>query len=112
MDWLNGFFGLIIPLLDEEPLLRAIIGFILICFLPGFLWSLVFLQQITIIERIALSFGLSVVLVVLSILLFNIVLNVPINSVNSIVIIILLIMVPSVLYCFIRYRRRRRSEGN
>ena len=48
---------------ESVPVIRGIIGFILVLFIPGFAWTLVFFKQLNVIERIALSFGLSIAVV-------------------------------------------------
>jgi len=45
--------------------LRAIGGFLLIFIIPGLVWTLVIFRKLHIMERIVLSFGLSIVIVTL-----------------------------------------------
>ena len=101
MDWLSPFF----PLLESIPGLRAILALILMLFLPGFAWSLVFFRQINILERIALSVGLSIAIVTLSILALNIVVGVRITGFNSVLIIMILTIIPLAFYCLNRLVR-------
>lgn len=101
MDWLSPFF----PLLESIPGLRAILALILMFFLPGFAWSLVFFRQINILERIALSVGLSIAIVSLSILALNIVVGVRITGFNSVLIIIILTIIPLAFYGLNRFVR-------
>jgi len=65
-------------------LLRIIFGFIFVLFLPGLAWSFVFFKkgEIDVIERIALSFGLSIALVPLVVFWLNWLLKIKINIVN------------------------------
>ena len=54
-------------------ILRIFLGFILVLFLPGFAWTYVFFDkdELNTIERIALSFGISIASVPLVIFLLN-----------------------------------------
>jgi len=65
-------------------LLRIIFGFVFVLFLPGLAWSFVFFKkgEIDVIERIALSFRLSIVLVPLVVFWLNWLLKIRINIVN------------------------------
>ena len=51
--------------MDDIELLRAVRGPALVLFLPGFSWSLVLLsgQDVGVVGTVAISFGLSIVLV-------------------------------------------------
>ncbi|MFC2067027.1 DUF1616 domain-containing protein [Chloroflexota bacterium] len=86
---------------------RAILGFILVFFLPGFAWTLIFFKSITAIERIVLSFGLSIALVTLSILALNVLLNVRITGTNSLLIIVVLTIIPVTIYSIRRFAKKR-----
>ncbi len=100
MDWLTPireFSELALPFLDRLFFIRALLVFVLVFFLPGFAWTLVFFRQINIIERIALSFGLSIAVVTLSILSLNKA-GVMITGFNSVLIIIIVTIVPLVFY--------------
>ena len=108
MDWLSPVkqifeFGL--PFLERLPAIRAILGFILVFFLPGFAWTLIFFNRVNVIERIVLSFGLSIALVTLSILALNILLEIRITGLNSLMIITMLTIIPVVVYYLKRIRR-------
>ena len=101
MDWLSPIrqiFEFAFPFLDRLPVIRALLGFILVFFLPGFAWTLVFFKQIKVVERIALSFGLSIAVVTLSILALNVLLEVSITGLNSLLIIIVITIIPILLY--------------
>ena len=102
MDWLSPIrelFGFVFPFLENVPILRAFLGFILMFFLPGFAWTLVFFRgkQINVIERVALSFGLSIAIVILSILALDILVGIRISGFNSVLIIIIVTIIPSFL---------------
>ena len=113
MDWLSPIrqiFEFALPFLERVPAIRALLGFILVFFLPGFAWTLVFFRQINLIERIALSFGLSIAVVTLSILALNVLLGISITGLNSLLIIILVTIIPVVFYYLKRLIKRK--SGN
>jgi len=95
---LKQIFDFAIPFLERLPVLRAILGVIIMFFLPGFTWSLVFFRGINVIERIALSIGLSVAITTLSILALNKLLGIRITGVNSLLIIIVITVIPLAFY--------------
>ena len=97
MDF-GGIFGFILPLLERVPTIRAILGFILLLFLPGFAWTLVFFRQVNILERIGLSFGLSIAIVTLSIIALNVLLGVRITAVNAVLTVIVIVIIPLAIY--------------
>jgi len=103
VDWLagaNGILGFALPFLDSLSAIRVILGFILVFFLPGFAWTLVFFnrQQINIVERLALSFGLSIALVTLTILALNKLIGLSITGFNAVLAIIVVTIIPVVIY--------------
>ena len=104
---IREFVGFILPFLEHVPIIRAILGFILLFFLPGFAWTLVFFRQIKLIERITLSFGLSIAIVTLSLLLVNRLTGISVTGLNSALIIIGIIILPIVVYYLNRLIRRR-----
>ena len=113
MDWLSPIrqiFEFIFPFLEKLPAIRAILGFIIVFFLPGFAWTLVFFKKINFIERIALSFGLSIALGTLSILALNILLGIRINGLNSLLIIIIITIIPVALYYLKRFLLKKDSR--
>lgn len=91
MDW---FTSLVLPVVDRVPLLRAVVALALVFFLPGFAWTFVFFKQLKVVERLALSFGLSIALVTLSIYALNLLFHVRIGGLNSVLIIIAITVVP------------------
>jgi uncharacterized membrane protein len=97
----------LIPTSGGLLVIRAIVGIVLVFFLPGFAWTLVFFKKINIIERIALSVGLSVALVTLSVIVFNVVLNISINGLNALIIIIVITIIPLAIYFLRKYLGRR-----
>ena len=110
MDWLSPvkqIFEFVLPFFERLPVIRAILGFILVFFLPGFAWTLIFFKRVTVIERIVLSFGLSIALVTLSILALNVLLGIRITGLNSLLIITMLTIIPVVVYYLKKIRRVR-----
>lgn len=101
----------VLRFLDYVPIVRAIISFALILFLPGFAWTLVFFKRLKAVERIAFSFGLSLAIVTLSILVLNAVFKVRITGFNSLLVIILVTVIPLTIYYFNRARRNH-SNGS
>jgi len=87
--------------------MREFFGFILVFFIPGFAWTLVFFKQVNVLERIALSFGLSIAMVTLSILVLNKLIGIRITGLNSVLIILVITVVPIVVYYLNRLRSRR-----
>ena len=101
MDWLSpirALFEFAFPFLERLSFIRAILGIILVFFLPGFAWTLVFFKQLNIIERVALSFGLSIAVVTLSLLFLNKVINLRITGFNSLLVIIMVTIIPVAIY--------------
>lgn len=114
MDWLSpisGVFGFASPFLEGLPIIRAIMGVILVFFLPGFAWTLIFFKQINVIERVALSLALSIVVVTLSLLFTNNVIGIRITGFNSALVIIVITVLPVAAYYLSRYIRRRRGKA-
>ncbi len=105
MDWLREIFGFV----EGLSVIRAIIGFILVFFLPGFAWTLVFFKgkQVNVVERVALSFGLSIAVVTISIFALNLLVGVEITGFNSVLIIIVVTVIPVAAYYLSKFVRRR-----
>lgn len=84
--------------MDIISLLRMVFGSIFVLFIPGFAWSFAFFkkEEIDVIERIALSFGLSIALVPLSVFYLNYLFHIKITAVNSFLVIIVLTVIPLV----------------
>ena len=114
MDWVSPIrqlFEFALPFLDRLPIIRAIIGFVFVFFLPGFAWTLVFFKgrQINVIERVALSFGLSIAMVTLSILALNKLAGISITGFSSTLIIITITIIPVVFYYLRMFIGQRRN---
>ncbi len=86
--------------MDLIEILRIILGSIFVLFIPGFAWSFVFFNrdEIDAIERIALSFGLSIAMVPLMIFYLNYIIGVKITFINSTISILILTLAAIVLW--------------
>ena len=102
----------LIPTSGGLLVIRAILGFILVFFLPGFAWTLVFFNKLKIIERAALSFGLSIALVTLSILVLNVLLGMRISGINTLLTIVVITVIPLAIYFVRRYLTRQSKATN
>ncbi|MFC2012775.1 DUF1616 domain-containing protein [Chloroflexota bacterium] len=112
VDWLSPvreLFSFALPLLKDLSAVRVILGLLLMFFLPGFAWSLVFFRgrQINVLERIVLSIGLSIAIVSLSILSLNRLTGLAINGFNAALIIIIATIIPVVIYYLNKLIRAR-----
>ncbi|MFC2035726.1 DUF1616 domain-containing protein [Chloroflexota bacterium] len=113
MDWLSPireFFGFTFFFPEGLSIIRAIFGSTLVFFLPGFAWTIVFFKRINVIERVLLSFALSMVVVTLSILFINRLLGFKITGTSSALIIIIVTVLPIIAYYFNKLIRRRRGN--
>ncbi len=74
-------------------MIRIIFGSVFVLFLPGLAWSFVFFkkEEIDVIERIALSFGLSIALVPLAVFWLNFFLGIKINLLSVSIVILAII---------------------
>jgi len=79
-------------------LIRIFIGSAFVLFIPGFVWTYVFFNrnEIDMIERIALSFGLSIALVPLAVFYLNYLLGIKITLVNCSIIVVMIILIPAI----------------
>ncbi len=110
MDWLSPIrelFEFAASLLERLSVIRAILGFIIMFFLPGFAWTLVFFKKLSIMERVVLSFGLSIAVITLSLLFLNKVVGIRITGFNSVLAIVLVTIIPLAIYYLNRLIRRR-----
>ena len=115
MDWLSGIgeiIASIFPLLDHVPPIRALLGFILVFLLPGFAWTLVFFsgRQINIVERLALSLGLSIAVVTLSIIALHKLIGMSIIVSHAILVIIAITVIPLAIYGLKRLTLKRENS--
>jgi uncharacterized membrane protein len=111
---IGQLFQSIIPFAERLPIIRAIIGFILVFFVPGFAWTFVFFSRLNIIERIALSFGLSIAAVTLSVLVLHVLFGMKITGANSLLTIIVITIIALAVYLLKRFitRQSRASNGD
>ncbi|MBN1176893.1 MAG: DUF1616 domain-containing protein [Dehalococcoidales bacterium] len=96
----------IIPSSGGLLIVRAIVAGILVFFLPGYVWTLVIFRKINIIERFALSIGLSMALTTLCILVLNVLLGMPITGTTGLIVIIVITVIPAGIYFFRRFMAR------
>ena len=101
------------PLLNELSTIRGVLGGILMLFLPGFAWTLVLFsgRQINIMERFALSVGLSIATITLTILALNKLLGVSITGANSVLTVLIITVIPITWYLFKKIVSKRRGDS-
>ena len=99
-------------LAERLSTVRAILGFILLFFVPGFAWTFVFFSRINIIERIALSFGLSIAAVTLSITVLHVLFGMRITGANSLLTVIVITIIALVVYLLKRFVIRPSKASN
>jgi uncharacterized membrane protein len=103
--------GTFLSFLEKVPVLRAILGVIIVFFVPGFAWTLALFRNIKIIERIGISIGLSIAIITLSILVLNLIFGVNINGSNTLVTIGVMTVIPLGIYLARRYISSRKPEA-
>ena len=96
-----------LPFFDRVPAIRGIIGFIIVFFVPGFAWTLALFNKINNVERIALSVGISIATVTLSVLALNLFFKVKITGTNALITIIVITVIGLAIYLVKRYLRRK-----
>lgn len=104
----------LVPASGGLLIVRAILAVVLVFFLPGYAWTLVFFKKVNILERLALAIGLSIALVTLSIIVLNVLFGMRINGVNAVITIIVITIIPVGIYLIRRYlaRRSEASDGD
>ena len=102
----------IIPFAERLPAIRAILGFILVFFVPGFAWTFVFFSRLSILERVALSFGISIAVVTLSIIALHLLFGLKISGTNSLLTIIVITVIALVAYLLKRFMTRQSKASN
>ena len=110
MDF-SHLLGPIIPFAERLPVIRAILGVILVFLVPGFAWTLVFFREIQFLERLVFSFALSIALVTLSIIFTNIVFHIRITGLNSLLTIIIITAIPLAIYYIGNYLSRKKNRA-
>jgi uncharacterized membrane protein len=98
MEFIQGLTGSVLEVLGQVPVAQAIFGFLVVFFMPGFAWTFVMFKTLNPVERIALSFGISIAFVTLSVLGLNLALGVRITAVNALLTIALLTVIPVIWY--------------
>ena len=106
MDF-NELLDFAVPFAERLPVLRGIIGFIVVFFLPGFAWTFVFFNRISVIERIVLSMGLSIAIVTMSVLVLHLLFGMKITGGNSLVAIAVIIVLAVGTYFIKKFITRR-----
>ena len=91
---------------ETYEVVRIVLGSIFVLFIPGFAWSYIFFGkgEIDLIERIALSFGLSIALIPLTVFWLNWLLHVPINLTNVTIIVVVLTVIP-LIHFYLKHRK-------
>lgn len=111
IDWMKWLIRIIVVLIALELVVivvgfstdlgyfesfRVIFGSAYVLFLPGWVWSFVFFdgksRKVDLIERIALSFALSIAIVPLAVFYLNLV-GLPITGLSSFFVVLVLILV-------------------
>jgi len=79
-------FSLLMKILINYPFfsfLRALLGMIYVLFLPGYVVVRLFFEKLDFLEKAALSFGLSIAIVILAVMFTNMVLRIPITALSN-----------------------------
>jgi len=77
--------------------LRAILGLIYVLFLPGYVVVRCFFKEVDWIEKAALSFGLSIALVILSVMFSNMLFKIPITAITNFLVILVVMIITIVV---------------
>ena len=73
--------------------LKAVFGTVYVLFLPGYVLVRLFFNKIDWIEILALSLGLSIALVILSVLITNMIFRIPITSLSNFLVLLGVIII-------------------
>ena len=106
MDF-NEALDFVVPFAERLPVLRGIIGFILVFFLTGFAWTFVFFNRVSVIERIVLGMGLSIAIVTMSVLVLHLAFGLKITGSNSLIAIGIIIVAAATVYYVKKYISKR-----
>jgi uncharacterized membrane protein len=87
--------------------LRATGSFLLIFIIPGLVWTLVIFRKLHIMERIVLSFGLSIAIVTLIVLAPNRAMGVPVTATNALISVVAVTGVALLLYALRKFQESR-----
>ena len=102
----------VVPFAERLSAVRAILGFVLVFFVPGFAWTFVLFSRVNIIERVALSFGLSIASVTLSLVVLHVLFGLRINVANSVLTIIVITIIALAVYLLKRFITRQSKASN
>ena len=106
MDF-NEALDFVVPFAERLPILRGIIGFIVVFFLPGFAWTFVFFNRVSVIERIVLGMGLSIAIVTMGVLVLHLLFGMKITGINSLITIAIIIVAAVATYYIKKFVIRR-----
>jgi len=111
---LNELLDFAVPFAQQFPALRAVAGFIIVFFLPGFACTFVFFNRVSVIERIVLSMGLSIAIVTLGVLVLHVLFGMTITGSTSLITIAVIIVLAVITYFIKRYivKRMKASGGD
>ncbi len=89
--------------MDTLSLLHMVFGSIFVLFVPGFAWTFVSFKkhEIDMVERVTLSFGISLALVPLSLFYLNYLLHVKVTTLNAFIIVSILTIIP-IVYLYLQ----------
>jgi len=109
----NELLDFAVPFAQQFPVLRGIMGFVVVFFLPGFAWTFVFFSKVSVIERIVLSMGLSIAIVTLGVLVLHVLFGMKITGSTSLITIAIIIVAAAITYFIKRHitKRMRVSGG-
>jgi len=110
MDWVSGITQTSDSLSWGIYYLRAIGGFALVFFIPGFAWTLVIFAKLNIVERIVLSFGLSMAIVAMISYIPSKAFGLPITVSTVLISTAATVCIALALYALRRYRENRRGD--
>lgn len=104
---LNELLDFAVPFAERFPALRAAAGFVIVFFLPGFAWTFVFFNRVSVIERIVLSLGLSIAIVTLGVLVLHVLFGITITGSTSLITIAAIIVLAVITFFIKRYITKR-----
>jgi len=78
--------------------LRAVFGLVYVLFLPGYVVVRLFYNEVGWIEKLAMSFGLSIALVILSVMITNMVFKIPITPLSNFLVLLAVMIITFLIY--------------
>jgi uncharacterized membrane protein len=114
LDVLKDLLNNMLPFFDAVPGVRAALASLLVFFIPGFAWTLLLFRgrQINWLERLALSIGISIAIVTISILALNLLFGVRISGINAFITILVITAIPLAWYFLVRFLARKKSRDS